>query len=95
MTFVSVGDTVRAADLLLVVGANHLRAGRRFGSTLLKINYGDQVVTSQRKSERIFYSDKNDQNLIVILKILKFAHYPVKNHILSALKIQQIKYETR
>jgi len=94
MTFVSVGDAVRAADLLLVVGANHLRAGRRFGSTLLKINYSDQVVTSQRKSERIFYSDKNDQNLIVILKILKFAH-PLKNHILSALKIQQIKYETR
>ena len=45
MTLVGVGDSVSAADLLLVVGAHHLGAGGRLGRAVLEVNDSDQVVT--------------------------------------------------
>jgi len=50
VTLVGIGDAVGAADLLLVVGADHFGAGVRLRRAVLKVDDGDQVVTGQRKS---------------------------------------------
>ena len=50
MAFVGIGDAVRAAHLFLVVGADHLWAGRRFDGTFLEVHDRDQVVAGQRES---------------------------------------------
>jgi hypothetical protein len=49
VALVGVGDAVGAANLLLVVGADHLGAGGGLGRAVIEVHHRDQVVPGQRE----------------------------------------------